>query len=105
MFCIDYLLGYSSPSRKIVFLIRTGESVGERDRGPGSGRDTGGPSSEVSEPECCSQDQHTQSNTHTHTLSAAAKCLGSSKMDGSGSRNISSIVQWIKPGRKSISSG
>lgn len=33
------------------------------------------------------------------------KCVQSDKIDGSGSRNISSIAPWIKPGRKSISSG
>lgn len=33
------------------------------------------------------------------------KPVRSNRMDGSGSRNISSIVPWIKPGRKSISSG
>lgn len=101
MFCIDYPLGYSSPSREIVFLIRTVERIGERDRGPGSGLSSEVGGGTVSPSGVAGAKTH----THKHTHNAAAKCLRSSKMDGSGSRNISSIVQWIKPGRKSISSG
>lgn len=82
MFCIDYLLGYSSPSRKIVFLIRTGESVGERGRGPGSGRDTGGPSSEVSAGSG-SLSAAARTNTHTHTLQQ---------------RNVSDPAKWMAVG-------
>lgn len=105
MFCIDYLLSYSSRGRQIVFLINIEETVSESNSDqPGVQRlRVGGGGG-------CDQD-----NTHTHTAQqttslhtkgkAKLKRVRSSEMDGSGSRNISSIVPWIKPGRKSISSG
>lgn len=55
MFCIDYLLSYSSPSRQIVFLINIEETVSESNReklplrGSGSGTDNWGWSCGVSD--------------------------------------------------------
>ena len=71
MFCIDYLLSYSSRSRQIVFLINIEETVSESNRGqPGVRRlrvRQGGlrPGSTVS---TISREECDQDGTHTHTL-------------------------------------
>lgn len=125
MFCIDYLLSYSSRSRQIVFLINIEETVSESNRGrPGVQRlrvGEGGLQLGLWGQRCYGQPRGVWPGQHTHTLydkpynrangsctrkvSPNWKCVQSNKMDGSGSRNISSIAPWIKPGRKSISSG
>lgn len=119
MFCIDYPLSCTSWSRQTVFLINTEETVSESD-----GRELRG--------QCCQccrrpgmwRGQHKCSVTTNITdlsveifgfmknaalsqnrKGANGKCVHFNKTDGFESRNIISIAPWIKPGRKSISSG
>lgn len=70
MFCIDYLLSYSSRSRQIVFLINTEETVSESNRGrPGvlrlgvreGGLRLGSAFATIS------WEERDQDGTHTHT--------------------------------------
>lgn len=123
MFCIDYPLSHTGRSRQIVFLINIEETVSESNRGqPGVQRHTFSEGYLQLELWGRQQNRQTQrpvaSTMHTlydkpHYRDGLSNCSGTKKVswecvqsnNGRGSRNISSIVTWIKPGRKSISSG
>lgn len=115
MFCIDYLLDYSSWGRQIVFIINIEETVSESNRGRPSvqrRRGQGGTTAAGAQGSVVQlSHQRNVTRTTNHITSQKEevkpnwKCVQSNKMDGSRYRNISSIVPWIRPGRKSISSG
>lgn len=109
MFCIDYLLSYSSRSRQIVFLINTEETVSESNRGrPGvrrlgvreRGLRLGSAFATISWEE---RDQD-GTNTHTHTIddkphNRDGLSHGDCTRKGKGqTENVSDPTKWMAVG-------